>query len=136
MSKEAWLNLPVKDVTKSCEFFRAIGFNINESHNTEHMAAVSAGEGKAVIMLFPNAAFEGFSKAKITNTAQSNEVLISFGADTAAEVDETAKKVKGAGGNVFSEPAESQGWMYGFAFADLDGHRWNMLYMDMEKMPK
>ena len=52
------------------------------------------------------------------------------------EIDEMAEKVRKAGGEVFSEPEELQGWMYNVAFKDLDGHRWNMLYMDMEKMPK
>jgi predicted lactoylglutathione lyase len=45
------------------------------------------------------------------------------------------KAVK-AGGSIYGEPGYSQGWMYGAGFADLDGHRWNVLYMDMSKMPK
>jgi len=61
--------------------------------------------------------------------------LISIDAESREEVDEWAKKVTAAGGNVFAQPAENQGWMYGCAFADLDGHRWNVLYMDMSKMP-
>lgn len=51
-------------------------------------------------------------------------------------MDQFTEKVKEAGGTVFSKPAESEGWMYGSAFADLDGHRWNILYMDFSKMPK
>jgi predicted lactoylglutathione lyase len=62
--------------------------------------------------------------------------LFSFDAESREEVDEMAKKVKAAGGTLYAEPAENQGWMYGFAFVDPDGHRWNMLYMDMSKMPK
>jgi predicted lactoylglutathione lyase len=46
------------------------------------------------------------------------------------------KKAVNAGGTVFSESEEKDGWMYGCGFADLDGHRWNVLYMDMSKMPK
>ena len=62
--------------------------------------------------------------------------MISFDAESPEEVDETARKVFDSGGKIFSEPAEIQGWMYGFAFADLDGHRWNQIYMDYSKMPK
>ncbi len=51
-------------------------------------------------------------------------------------MDETARKVFDANGTIFSEPAEIEGWMYGFAFADLDGHRWNQVFMDMSKMQK
>src|SRR5450432_1327557 len=136
MSKEIWINLPVKDVKKSREFFRNIGFNINPNHNTDKMAAISAGEGKAMVMLFTDATFEGFTKNKKADTQQGTEAMFSFGADSKEEVDETAKKIKKAGGAIFAEPAEKDGWMYGFAFIDLDGHRWNMLYMEMSKMPK
>ncbi len=136
MSKEIWINLPVKDVKRSREFFRNIGFNINPNHNTDNMAAISAGEGRAMVMLFPDAMFQGFANNKIADTGQGTEALFSFGADSKEEVDETAKKVKEAGGTVFGEPRENDGWMYGFGFIDPDGHRWNMLYMDMSKMPK
>lgn len=136
MSKEIWINLPVKDVNKSREFFRSIGFNINPNHNTNGMAAISAGEGKAMVMLFPEATFESFTQCRIADVQKTGESLFSFGADSKNEVDETAKKVQEAGGDIFAKPAERDGWMYGFAFKDLDGHRWNMLYMDMTKMPK
>ena len=52
------------------------------------------------------------------------------------EVDQMAKAAVDAGGTLFGKPAEHQGWMYGCAFADLDGHRWNVVFMDMNKMPK
>lgn len=45
------------------------------------------------------------------------------------------KKAVEAGGTSFSEPADKEGWMYGCGFADLDNHRWNVLYMNMSKMP-
>jgi len=136
MSKEIWINLPVKDVKRSREFFRNIGFNINPNHNTDQMAAISSGEGKAMVMLFPDPMFESFSNNKVADTQQGTEAMFSFGADSKEEVDETAKKVKKAGGTLFGGPAERDSWMYGFAFIDPDGHRWNMLYMDMSKMPK
>lgn len=72
----------------------------------------------------------------MVDTQKSSEVLISIDAQSKGEVDEFAAKVREAGGNVFAEPAENQGWMYGCGFADLDGHRWNVLYMDLTKLPK
>lgn len=80
--------------------------------------------------------FKGFTKSEISDTKAGSEVLISFDAESREEVDETAKKVWDAGGKIFSEPAEINGWMYGFAFADLDGHCWNMVFMDFSKLPK
>ena len=135
MTKEIWLNLPVKDVGKSKEFFGKIGFSLNEKHTTPDMACFEVGTKKITVLFFAEETFKGFTKNEIADTNAGSEVLISFDAESREEVDETAKKVWDAGGRVFSEPAEIQGWMYGFAFADLDGHRWNMIYMDFSKMP-
>jgi predicted lactoylglutathione lyase len=78
--------------------------------------------------------FKGFTKSESSNAKNGAEVLISFDAESRDEVDETARKVFDAGGTIFGEPAEIQGWMYGFAFSDLDGHRWNQVFMDFTKM--
>jgi uncharacterized protein len=94
------------------------------------------GNKKIVFMLFAESMFKGFISNNVTDARQSNEVLFSFDAESRAEVDEMAKKVEAAGGTLYAKPAENQGWMYGFAFIDPDGHRWNMLHMDMSKMPK
>lgn len=135
MTKEIWINLPVKDVKRSKEFFTQIGFPLNTKHgNTDHSACLVVGSKNIVVMLFEENMFKGFTQNGLTNTGQSTEVLFSFDAESKEEVDEMAEKVKAAGGTIYSEPAENQGWMYGFAFIDPDGHRWNMLYMDMSKM--
>jgi predicted lactoylglutathione lyase len=136
MTKEIWINLPVKDVNKSKEFFSRIGFSLNEKHTSGDMACFEVGEKKMTVLFFAEETFKGFTKSEISDTKAGSEVLISFDAESRQEVDETAKKVWDAGGTVFSEPAEIQGWMYGFAFADLDGHRWNMVFMDFSKLPK
>jgi uncharacterized protein len=134
--KSIWLNLPVNDVSKSKEFFKAIGFKSNPRHeNAEDVASFLIGENSFVLMLFPNDVFKNFSQNEIANTKNGTEVLINIDAQSKEEVDEMAKKVRGAGGTIFAEPGESQGWMYAFGFEDLDGHRWVMLYMDMRKMP-
>ncbi|MFV5684114.1 VOC family protein [Flavobacterium sp. GB2R13] len=136
MTKQIWLNLPVKEVAKSKAFFAKIGFSFNEQYATPHSTCLSVGVTNFAVMLFEESMFEGFVQNKITDTQSSSEVLISIDAESKEEVDEFAKKVEEAGGTVFAKPAENQGWMYGCAFADLDGHRWNMLYMDFSKVPK
>lgn len=94
------------------------------------------GDNNFVVMLFEENIFEGFVQNRASDTQKSSEVLISIDAESTQEVDEFAVKVREAGGVIYAEPAENQGWMYGFGFADLDGHRWNVLYMDLSKRPQ
>jgi predicted lactoylglutathione lyase len=135
-TKNFWLNLPVRDVKKSKEFFEAIGFKVNPMHeNAEHLASFLIGENNFVLMLFPNDTFRNFTKNEVADTEKGTEVLLNIDAQSKEEVDEMAKTVRKAGGRIFAEPGESEGWMYAFGFEDLDGHRWVMLHMDMSKMP-
>ncbi len=135
--KSIWLNLPVKNIKKSKTFFKAIGFRENPRHeNAEHMATFFIGEDNFVMGLFPEKAFSGFTGNAISNTKNGTEVLLNIEAESKKEVDEMAETVRKAGGKIYAEPGESEGWMYAFGFEDLDGHRWSMLYMDMDKMPK
>lgn len=137
MTKELWINLPVKDVNKSREFFTTLGFALNPHYgNSADSASFFVGTKNLVLMLFPEATFKNFTRHAVADTRQGTEVLLSFDAESREEVDELAKKAAKAGGAVFSAPAEHQGWMYGCGFTDLDGHRWNVLHMDMSKMPK
>ena len=134
MTKQIWLNLPVKNVAKAKDFFWKIGFSFNEQHDTPSSTCMIIGEGNFVVMLFEELLFKSFTQNELTDTQSGSEILISIDAENKEEVDALAEKVTDAGGTVFSPPAESQGWMYGFGFADLDGHRWNVLYMDFSKL--
>jgi predicted lactoylglutathione lyase len=134
MTKEIWLNLPVKDVGRSKDFFTQIGWTLNEKHLSDDMVCFEVGTKKMTVLFFAEDTFQGFTKHKISDTKAGSEVLISFDAENPEEVDETARRVFEAGGEIFSEPGETQGWMYGFAFADPDGHRWNQIFMDFSKM--
>ncbi|MGK4568909.1 VOC family protein [Flavobacterium sp. 3HN19-14] len=134
MAQEIWLNLPVKNVEKSKNFFKALGYEFNSPNDNETMAGLKIGE--SIVMLFEENTLKTFMMNEITDTSKSSELMISIGADSREKVDSFAKNAAAAGGNVFAKPAEIQGWMYGCAFADLDGHRWNALYMDHDKMPK
>ncbi|MBD0850339.1 VOC family protein [Maribacter arenosus] len=135
--KTIWLNLPVKDLQKSKQFFRDIGFRENPMHKeVRHLGSFLIGDSNFVLMLFPEGDIKNYTQNEITDTAKSNEMLINIDAQSKEEVDAFANKVTKAGGNVYFKPTEVDGWMYILSFADLDGHRWSMLYMEPEKMPK
>jgi predicted lactoylglutathione lyase len=136
MTKDLWINLPVKDVEKSKEFFTRIGFTLNETHVSPDMACFNVGEKNLTVLFFAEETFKGFTKSEISDTNAGSEVLISFDAESREEVDEMAVKVHEAGGTIFGKPGEIQGWMYGFAFLDPDGHRWNQVFMDFSKLPQ
>ncbi|WP_338540849.1 VOC family protein [Paenibacillus tundrae] len=132
MSQDIWINLPVKDVEKSTRFYNEIGFHAaNVGHERAKLTI-----GQTTILLFPNATFEKFTGSQIADTSHSAEVIFSISAESREEVDAFIQKVESAGGSVFGKPSETDGWMYGAGFADLDGHRWNLLYMDESQMPK
>ena len=135
MTKEIWFNLPVKNIQKSVDFFNKIGFVKNDRFPfTDTMASFFIGEKKIVMMLFTNEVLSGFSANKIADTSAGTEVLFSLDAESKAEVDEMLKKAEAAGGTIYAKGGEKDGWMYGGGFIDLDGHRWNLLYMDFSKM--
>jgi len=137
MTKEIWLNLPVKDIARSKAFFTALGFTFDPRHGDSNEAAgMIIGEKKMMVMLFNEANFRNFTGHDISDTTKGSEVLISFDAESREEVDELARKAEQAGGQVYGKPGESQGWLYGCGFADPDGHRWNALFMDFSKLPK
>lgn len=135
--KTIWLNLPVKDIKKSKAFFNAIGFRENPMHKkAKHLGSFLIGEYDFVLMLFTEDTLSGYTGKPAADTSKVSEMLINIDASSRAEVDAFAKTVKKAGGDVYFEPTEVDGWMYILSFADLDGHRWSMLYMDADKMPK
>lgn len=133
MPKELWINLPVKDINQSKDFFEHLGFSVNIRGEA---ARVAMGEPPVSVMLFPEDVIKSFTKSELPDTNQTSQVLFSIGVQSREELDELVDKVREAGGTIYDEPRENQGWMYGAAFSDLDGHKWNFLYMDESKMPK
>ncbi|NEW07634.1 extradiol dioxygenase [Paenibacillus sp. SYP-B3998] len=130
------MNLPVKDLDKSKAFFTKLGFSFHPRHsNSDEAAGLLIGDKHVIVMLFPEPSFKNFTRNDIADTKQGTEVLLSIDAESKEAVDEMVEKAVKAGGTAFSEP-QGQGFMYGAGFADLDGHRWNVLYMDTSKMPK
>jgi predicted lactoylglutathione lyase len=136
MTKQFWINLPVKDIKRSKDFFSQLGFSFNTQHgNTENSASLVIGEKNVVVMLFDEPTFKGFLGDAAASIGQT-EVLLSIDAESKEEVDELAVKAVAAGGTSSHKPGEMKGWMYGCVFSDPDGHKWNVLYMDMSKMGK
>lgn len=137
MIKDLWINLPVKNVAKSKEFFKAMGFSFNTQYGDQaNSASLIIGEKKVVVMLFDETTFSGFANGEVADAQKGTELLLSIGVDSKEEVDELAKMAVAAGGASKHKPADMQGWMYGCLFIDPDGHKWNVLYMDMSKMPQ
>ena len=139
MDQELWLNLPVKDLEKSQAFFTSLGFESTR----DSPGMIGFVIGKAPVMMVEEYQLEQYTENKISDTSKGSEFLISVSAPDRAYVDQITEKIKEAGGAVYSEPKEIQGWMYGMAMVDLDGHRWNIIYMDLsaqqagwDKMPK
>lgn len=137
MTKQFWINLPVKDVNLSREFFSKLGFRFNSQFgNSANSAAMQIGEKDVTVMLFDEPTFKGFvENCGLADTGKGVEVLLSIDAESKEEVDALAQKAVDAGGKSNHKPHEMHGWMYGCLFTDPDGHSWNVLYMDMSKMP-
>lgn len=133
--KQFWINLPVKDIKRSKDFFSTMGFKFNPNYgDNPNSASLLVGDKDVVVMLFDQPTFKSFINCDLAN--KSTEVLLSIDAQSKEEVDEMASKAIAAGGSSDHKPSAMNGWMYGCVFADPDGHRWNVLYMDMSKMPR
>ena len=137
MPKEFWLSLPVKNIERSKAFFTNLGFKFNTTYgNGPNSACLVIGEKNVVVMLFDEPTFKQCIGGAAMELSKSTEVLLSIDAQTKEEVDAMTQKAVDAGGSSTHVPKEMQGWMYGSVFSDPDGHKWNVLYMDMSKMPK
>jgi predicted lactoylglutathione lyase len=128
MAKEFWLSLPVKDVNRSKEFFTTLGFKFSNGPGATPSSAPMVIDD-VVVMLFEEERFQKMVNQPITDTQTSCEVLLSVGAARKEEVDELARKAAEAGGRTNHVPSEMTGPMYGCIFSDLDGHKWNVLYL-------
>lgn len=126
-TKMIWANLPIKDVERTYNFFLALGFKPNGERTADIVSFIIA-ENQFIINFIREGQFKTATQSAIADVKESAEIIFSLSAGSKEEVNEWAKKVKEAGGTVFSEPQEIPGNMYNAGFADLDGHRWNVLY--------
>jgi uncharacterized protein len=118
----------VRDLNKSKEFFSALGFSFNPRFSDENAACMVVNL-QASVMLLSEPFFRTFTKRELCNTAKYTEGLFALSCPTRAEVDEMVKKAIAAGGKHAKEP-QDHGFMHGLSFYDLDGHHWEVLWMD------
>jgi hypothetical protein len=128
MATKIFVNLPVKDLNKSIEFFTKLGFSFNPQFTDEQATCMIIGEN-IFAMLMVEERFKDFTKKEICDAKKSTEVLIALDAESREKVDEIIKKAVAAGGSTYVEP-QDHGWMYIHSFADPDGHQWEIAYMD------
>ncbi|KOY81445.1 VOC family protein [Lysinibacillus macroides] len=131
-SKNIFINLPVKDLGKSITFFQTLGFAFNQQFSDETTASMIISENIfALIMVEEH--FKEFTKKEITDTTSSAEAILCLSAENREQVDQLVNKALASGGKSYSEP-QDHGFMYGWGFHDLDGHIWEVVYMDENAM--
>ncbi|MBA0053311.1 glyoxalase [Streptomyces sp. AJS327] len=128
MPQQIFVNLPVRDLNRATDFFGALGFEFNEQF-TDEKAACMVVSDSIFVMLLVEPYFRSFTKKEVADTERVNEVLVCLSAESRAQVDELAERALAAGGRPSGEPI-MDGPMYGRAFLDLDGHQWELMYMD------
>ncbi len=133
MATKIFINLPVKNLDKSMEFFKNLGFSFNPQFTDEKAASMVVSEN-IFVMLLTETYFKTFTKKRISDAKTSTEVLIALDANSREEVQQIVTKAKELGAVIYNEP-QDHGWMYQHSFADLDGHQWEFAYMDMTQFP-
>lgn len=137
MTKEIWLNLPVKNIAKTTEFFSKIGFKLNEhAPKSNSMASFKIGQKDFIVNFFTEEAFKTFTPFQIADLSGAIACLISIDAENKEGVDAILERAAEAGAHIFAKGGERDGWMYGGGFTDPDGHKWNVLFMDFSKLPQ
>jgi len=127
-SREIFVNLPVRDIQKSMEFFSSLGFTFNPQF-TDQKAACMIISDKAYVMLLSEPFFRGFTKNDVCDTSRSTEALLALSCESRGEVDQMVRKAIDGGGRHAMDPMD-HGFMYNWSFYDLDGHHWEVLWMD------
>ena len=135
-TKQIFVNLPVKNLDKTKAFFAALGYTFNPQFTDANAACMVVQKDSIHVMLLVEDFFKTFTTKSLADTATSTEVLLCLSCESRAEVDELVAKAKAAGGTTPREP-QDYGFMYGHGFQDIDGHLWELMYMDPNaEMPK
>ena len=127
MKTELYVNLPVKDLKRSNAFFESLGFQLNPKFSNDQASCVALGENIFAMLLLENF-FKTFTHKSLCDATQNTEVLVCLSCESRAKVDELVAKAIAAGGRAPRKPQE-HGFMYGHGFEDLDGHIWELIYM-------
>ena len=127
-NREVFINIAVRDLQKSMAFFSALGFEFNKQFTDEKAACMILSD-KGYVMLLSDPFFQGFTKREPADTTKTTEVMIALACESRAEVDQLFRKAIDAGGTQAMD-AMDHGFMYNCSFYDLDGHHWEILWMD------
>ena len=135
MSKNIFVNLPVRNIENSKFFFGELGFSFKPEFTGDSSICLIIGEN-IYAMLLDETSFKSFIPGKeISNSKETTEVLIAIDTESREKTDEMIEKIISLGGKEFRQ-VQDYGWMYIRAFEDLDGHIWEIGYMDESKLPE
>ena len=128
MATKIFVNLPVKNLDKSIRFFKSLGYTFNQQFTDETATCMIVSEDIHV-MLLTHEKFKTFTPKQISDATKTTEVLLALSLESRAQVDEMVRKAVAAGGSTYNEP-QDHGFMYAHGYQDLDGHIWEVLWMD------
>ncbi len=134
MATKIFVNLPVKDLNRTVEFFTKLGFAFNTQFTDENATCMIIGED-IYVMLLVERFFKTFTKKEICDVAKDAEVIVALSAESREKVDQMINRVIEAGGKESRDP-QDHGWMYGRSFQDIDGHLWEIIYMNETALQK
>jgi uncharacterized protein len=134
VSTKIFVNLPVKDLDRSMDFFKGLGFSFNPQFTDETAASMVISDD-IYAMLLTHQKFKEFTKKEIADATKTTEVLIALSMDSREKVDSFVDKALSLGATKAREPAD-HGFMFERSFNDLDGHIWEFFYMDMSAFPQ
>ena len=127
-SRKLFVNLAVDNLQQSMSFFRNLGFEFDKRF-TDEKAACMVVSDEAFVMLLGTAFFKTFTRREIADTSRHTEVLLALSCGSRGEVDEMVRKAIAAGGAPAMD-AQDHGFMYVRSFYDIDGHHWEVMWMD------
>jgi len=133
MARKIFVNLPIRDMERSQAFFKSLGFSFNPQFTNEQGACMVVSED-IFVMLLVEPFFQTFTKKPISDARKSTEVLVCLSCESRDEVDQLVKKALAAGGTAPNAP-QDHGFMYAHGFEDLDGHVWELVWMDPSATP-
>ena len=133
MATQIFVNLPVKSLDQAKGFFSALGYTFNPQFTNQNGACMVVSEGHTYVMLLAEPFFQTFTPKPVADARQSTEVLVCLSCDSRAALDETVRKAVAAGATT-PRPPQDHGFMYQHGFEDLDGHLWELVYMEPNAM--
>jgi len=133
MARKIFVNLPIADMKKAQAFWRAMGFDFNPQFTNDQGACMVVSED-IFVMLLVQPFFQTFTEKKIADARKTCEVLLALDCDSRAAVDVMVKKAVAAGGTT-PRPPQDHGFMYQHGFDDLEGHSWEVFWMDPNAVP-